>query len=97
MRPQAAHPQSRAGCWRSRGADSLRAAPIDVQGLLGGMRELLTHTLGAGITVAIDVQSALPDILADRGQLETVLLEPCYQRPRCHAVRRSADAVCGGA
>lgn len=54
--------------------DTLRAAPIDVQGLLGGMRELLTHTLGAGITVAIDVQSALPDILADRGQLETVLL-----------------------
>ena len=54
--------------------DTLRAAPIGVQGLLGGMRELLTHTLGTGITVAIDVQSALPDILADRGQLETVLL-----------------------
>jgi PAS domain S-box-containing protein len=57
----------------SRGGE-LRAEPIDAAGLLGGLREILAHTLGAGVEVRVEVPPGLPPLLADRGQLETVLV-----------------------
>ena len=52
----------------------LRAEPIEAGPLLDGMREILEHTLGAAITVRVTVEHGLPPLFADRGQLETVLL-----------------------
>ncbi len=57
----------------SRRAD-LRAEPLDAADLLAGMREILVHTLGTGIEVRVQVQPRLPPLLADKGQLETVLV-----------------------
>ncbi|MBL6082556.1 response regulator [Belnapia sp. T18] len=57
----------------SRRAD-LRAEPLDGQDLLVGMQEVLSHTLGGGIRVEVEVEAGLPPPLADRGQLETVLV-----------------------
>ena len=54
--------------------DTLKAGPVNVGDLLANVRDLLMHALGQ--TIAIDVACASPSlyVLADRGQLETVLL-----------------------
>jgi nitrogen-specific signal transduction histidine kinase/ActR/RegA family two-component response regulator len=57
----------------SRRAD-LRAEPIDVTVLLQSMKVMLTHALGAGVEVRTNVPQGLPPLLADKGQLETVLV-----------------------
>jgi len=57
----------------SRRAD-LRAEAVDVATLFEDMREILSHTLGAGIEVRVQLPSPLPPLLADKGQLETVLV-----------------------
>ena len=53
---------------------SLRAESVDAASLLADMAEVLTHTLGGSIVCEIDVPPGLPPMLADRGQLETVLV-----------------------
>ncbi len=59
----------------------LRAQPVDCAALLHGLHEMLAHTLGGSITVRLDLPpagletgQAGPCLLADRGQLETVLV-----------------------
>ncbi|HEY4174435.1 MAG TPA: PAS domain S-box protein [Rhodopila sp.] len=52
----------------------LRAESVDVTALLTDMAEVLTHTLGGSVTCRIDVPAGIPPLLADRGQLETVLV-----------------------
>ncbi|MGI4795700.1 MAG: PAS domain S-box protein [Janthinobacterium lividum] len=52
----------------------LHAETLDTVALLDGVREVLEHTLGAGITVRTEAVSPLPPLLADKGQLETVLV-----------------------
>ncbi len=52
----------------------LHAEPIDTTELLTSMGEILTHTLGGGVIVRVLTESDLPWILADRGQLETALV-----------------------
>jgi PAS domain S-box-containing protein len=52
----------------------LRAEPVAPQELLGAMREMLRHTLGTGIEVRVQVAPGVPALLADKGQLETVLV-----------------------
>lgn len=52
----------------------LEAGPVEVHGLLAGLREILVHTIGAGITVQVDAPEDIPPLLADRGELETVLV-----------------------
>jgi PAS domain S-box-containing protein len=52
----------------------LRAEPVDAAALLGDMQEILKHTLGTGIEVQVTVPQGLPPLLADRRQLETVLI-----------------------
>jgi signal transduction histidine kinase/ActR/RegA family two-component response regulator len=52
----------------------LRAEALDVATLLRGVHEMLSHTLGAGIDVAVTLPEHLPPAFADKGQLETALI-----------------------
>ncbi len=56
----------------------LRAADVDAAILLDDLQEVLRHTLGAGVEVRTEIRTApgatLPPLHADKGQLETVLL-----------------------
>ena len=52
----------------------LDTAPIDVNVLIGGMRELLDQSLGAAITVKFELTSGLPPALGDTNQLELAIL-----------------------
>jgi signal transduction histidine kinase/CheY-like chemotaxis protein len=52
----------------------LRLGPIDLGHVLLGLDEVLTHTLGADLLVRVEAPPALPPILADKAQLETVLV-----------------------
>jgi signal transduction histidine kinase/CheY-like chemotaxis protein len=54
--------------------DSLEAEPLAVQPLLEGVREVLVHTLGAAVHVRLRIAPGAPALLADRAQLETVLV-----------------------
>ena len=54
--------------------DELSAEALDLAPLLGGLRELFVRTLGAAIDVQIRLGAALRPVLADRGQLETALV-----------------------
>jgi signal transduction histidine kinase/ActR/RegA family two-component response regulator len=54
--------------------DDLRAEALDPATLLAGMREILSHTLGGSIEVRAQPAEGVPRVMADRGQLETVLL-----------------------
>jgi nitrogen-specific signal transduction histidine kinase/CheY-like chemotaxis protein len=53
---------------------NLRAEALDVIDLLTGLREIFAHTMGAAIEVSVGFGTCLPPLLADRGQLETVLV-----------------------
>ena len=53
---------------------TLRAEPVPALPLLEGLREMLAHTLGAGIAMRVAADQDLPMLLADKGQLETVLV-----------------------
>jgi len=52
----------------------LRAERIDPAGLLDGLRDVLAQTLGSPINVCVEGGTGLAPVMADRGQLETVLV-----------------------
>jgi PAS domain S-box-containing protein len=52
----------------------LRAENVDAAALLNDMAEVLTHTLGGSVVCKVDVPPGMPPLFADRGQLETVLV-----------------------
>lgn len=52
----------------------LRAEALRVPEMLADIREVLAHTLGAHITVSVQAKGGLPLVWADRGQLETSLV-----------------------
>ena len=52
----------------------LRTETLDVAALIRSLHEILTYTLGAGIDVRISLPNDLPPIAADKGQLETVMV-----------------------
>jgi len=54
--------------------DSLEAETLAVAPLLEGVREVLAHTLGAAVHVRLRISPGVPAVLADRAQLETVLV-----------------------
>ena len=54
--------------------DALRAEPVPPRLLLDALSEMLAHTLGVGITIQVLTDHDLPMLLADKGQLETVLV-----------------------
>lgn len=54
--------------------DRLEAEAVPVQALLEGVRDVLAHTLGAAVQVRLRIAPGIPALLADRAQLETVLV-----------------------
>ena len=42
--------------------------------MLSSMREILEHTIGTGIEIRVQADTGLPSLLADKAQLETVLV-----------------------
>jgi PAS domain S-box-containing protein len=52
----------------------LRAEAVDVTALLGDLREMLAPTLGASIDVRVGLEAGVPPLFADKGQLETALV-----------------------
>ena len=52
----------------------LRTEALPTAELLGNIREVLAHTLGTTIVRAEHVPPAFPPLIADRGQLETALV-----------------------
>lgn len=54
--------------------DALQPGPVEAAPLLQEMQEMLARTLGSGIIVQACADPGLPPLLADRGQLETVLV-----------------------
>ena len=53
---------------------SLQPGPVEASPLLEDMREMLARTLGSGITVQASAEAGLPPMMADKGGLETVLV-----------------------
>jgi PAS domain S-box-containing protein len=54
--------------------DQLEARPLPATDLLESVQEMLQHTLGSAVEVRLSVADGLPDLLVDRGQLETALV-----------------------
>ncbi|HTZ69807.1 MAG TPA: ATP-binding protein [Acetobacteraceae bacterium] len=54
--------------------DRLDAEAVDASALLHGARDLLPHALGPGIELRVEVPAGLPRLLADKAQLEAVLV-----------------------
>jgi signal transduction histidine kinase/ActR/RegA family two-component response regulator len=52
----------------------LRAEPVEPGALLDELRDVLSHTLGSPIAVSVELDRKVPWLLADKGQLETVLV-----------------------
>jgi signal transduction histidine kinase/CheY-like chemotaxis protein len=52
----------------------LRAEKVDPVALLDGLRDILAHTLGAGIAVRVAVADGVGMLWVDKGGLETVLI-----------------------
>jgi PAS domain S-box-containing protein len=52
----------------------LRTETIDLHKLFIELAEVLSHTLGAGIALRMETDASMPFVTADRGQLETVLV-----------------------
>jgi PAS domain S-box-containing protein len=52
----------------------LRAESVDPAMLQSSIRDILSHTLGDGVKVGIELAPNLPPLFADKGQLETVLI-----------------------
>ena len=55
-------------------ADELRAVALRPHALFTAVQEILVHTLGAGVAIEIDVAPDVPGFMADKAQLETVLI-----------------------
>jgi len=55
-------------------SDELRVEAMQTAEVLEGISDVLTYTLGSTVTVCTSFASRLPPLLADRGQLETVLV-----------------------
>lgn len=52
----------------------LRAEAVHPAALQMGLRDILEHTLGDGVKVELELGPDLPALVADKGQLETVLV-----------------------
>jgi len=65
----------------------LEAEPVDPMALLEGLREICICTLGPGIEVRLQCAPDLPRLFADKGQLETALV---------NLATNARDAMVGG-
>ena len=48
--------------------------PVDPAAALAAMRDLLRHALGSLVAIVVEAEASLPPVLADKEQLETVLV-----------------------
>jgi signal transduction histidine kinase len=55
----------------------LRPERVDVRELVGGMKDLLSRTLGPTVRLREDMPDSLPQVLIDANQLELALLNLC--------------------
>jgi PAS domain S-box-containing protein len=53
---------------------NLRAQPLDVAAVLDDLGRLLAQTLGISVTIRIEAEASLPLMMADKGTLETVIV-----------------------
>jgi len=53
---------------------NLSAEPVEVAALLDDLQEILSHTLGVSIDVQVDLAAGVPPLFADKGQLETAVV-----------------------
>lgn len=53
---------------------ALRSEPVVPRRLLDDQREILFHALGPAVTLSVDADHLLPKLIADKAQLETVLV-----------------------
>ena len=53
---------------------ALKPGPVEAGPLLDNLREMLARTLGGGIRIEAAAEPGLPPLMADQGQLETVLV-----------------------
>jgi PAS domain S-box-containing protein len=51
-----------------------QAQPLDLAAVVDDIRNLLSHSIGAHIELIVELADGLPAIMADRGQVEQVLL-----------------------
>ena len=56
------------------GRGDLKSESLDTSAVLRDLQEILSHTLGAGIDILIRLEPGLYPALADKGQLEAVLV-----------------------
>ncbi len=75
----------------------LQPRPIDVAGLLTELRDVLASTLGSRISVQVPSFAAVPPVLADRGQLETALVNLATNARDAMSSNRAADGANGAA
>lgn len=78
----------------------LETAPVDPGALLDDLAQMLRHTLGPAVALEVAAEPGLPPLLADAGQLESVLVNlasnardampPCGGRIRLSAARAAA-------
>ena len=54
--------------------DGLLAVAVPARELLQGLQEFLAPTLGSAITIRIESKEGMPSLMADKAQLETVLV-----------------------
>ncbi|MDO9712174.1 ATP-binding protein [Paracraurococcus lichenis] len=75
----------------------LRAEPVAAAPLLESLAEMLRHTLGPDLTLRVEVSLGLPPLLADRAQLEAVLVNLANNArdamPRGGTLRLRAEAM----
>jgi PAS domain S-box-containing protein len=55
-------------------SDALRVEAIQTEDVLSGIADVLKYTLGSAISIVTEFAPDLPSLLADRGQLETALV-----------------------
>lgn len=53
---------------------SLDLKPVDVESVIDGMKDLIAVSVGAGISVTVDIPSGLPRAIADANQIEMAIL-----------------------
>lgn len=76
---------------------TLETRPVDIAGLLDGMRDLIRSSVGAIVELRTSYPDDLPRALADPNQLELAILNLCVNArdamPRGGTLRLSAEAV----
>ncbi len=76
----------------------LRSEPVDIVRLIGGMTQLLHHTLGPAWTLAFDLPDGFPEVVADTNQLEMAIVNLTVNArdamPDGGTIRVTADKTC---